>query len=568
MRLRFRLALALLFLLGLAASAQAEPQLVGVWQYRDAQTEIVLELNANGGFRHWMTEQGQTEFTTGTWRASQGRILANIPGEEQLELGYRFAGPDALDLIEPDASTRMTRIPALPPRLAQGQQQQQPYGQQQGYQQPYGQQGYQQPYGQQQGYQQPYGQQGYQQPYGQQGQPPYGGQQGYQQPYGGQQGGQQPYGQQQGYQQPYGGQQSQQPYQQPQQPYQQPAPSPSQPAAGKTGGHPTILFERYIDQSEGAFTILKPAGWLTQGGLKRINPLSAGGPAQSVEAVLDFAMLRDPQGTAMVRWFPHTYFTELTGAPAQGMYPVGSNYMGMIVHPYVPPFNFASQIIFPQLRPRAQNVQIVEQRAMPELAQGYAKFQNMIAPQLQFRYEAGAVIFRYVEDGRQYQEGVVVVTEHRGQLFLGQWCNRMSVAARAPVEESKGLEPVLAVILRSGELNPQWVQGELRGQIQRGEIVLRTQREVQAVEQAMVDHRQKTNAEIQNDMFLNLMGQEEYVNPFNGQVEIGSNEWSNRWENDQGQIIYTDDPNYDPNADPSLHIQNYQRTPVRPRFPQ
>jgi hypothetical protein len=75
-------------------------------------------------------------------------------------------------------------------------------------------------------------------------------------------------------------------------------------------------------------------------------------------------------------------------------------------------------------------------------------------------------------------------------------------------------------------------------------------------------------AEIANDGYLNLTGQEEYVNPYTGEVELGSNEWDHRWQNDSGDVIYTDDPNYDPNRDPSLHVQGYRTSKVRPRFPQ
>jgi len=64
---------------------------------------------------------------------------------------------------------------------------------------------------------------------------------------------------------------------------------------------------------------------------------------------------------------------------------------------------------------------------------------------------------------------------------------------------------------------------------------------MQRIEQQITEHRQKTNAEIHNDMFLTLTDQEEYVNPFTNGVKMGSNQWKHRWENEAGDIIYTND---------------------------
>ena len=68
-------------------------------------------------------------------------------------------------------------------------------------------------------------------------------------------------------------------------------------------------------------------------------------------------------------------------------------------------------------------------------------------------------------------------------------------------------------------------------------------------------------------MFLTLTGQEEYINPLTGRVEIGSNEWPYRWVNPAGEQVYTDDSYYDPNHDPNATRSDFKRSPVRPRKP-
>ncbi len=124
---------------------------------------------------------------------------------------------------------------------------------------------------------------------------------------------------------------------------------------------------------------------------------------------------------------------------------------------------------------------------------------------------------------------------------------------------------LVSVMLNSVKLNPRWVEGEIMGQIQRSEIALRTQREIQRLDAEIVEHRRRTNAEINNQMYHNLMRTEEYVNPLTKEVETGSNEWNHRWVNERGEAIYTDDGNFDPKR---LGLEGYVRSPVRKRFPE
>ena len=56
-----------------------------------------------------------------------------------------------------------------------------------------------------------------------------------------------------------------------------------------------------------------------------------------------------------------------------------------------------------------------------------------------------------------------------------------------------------------------------------------------------------------NDMFLNLTNQEEYINPYTKEVETGSNQWRHRWINESGDVIYTNDGFYDPRTDVNLN---------------
>jgi len=80
-----------------------------------------------------------------------------------------------------------------------------------------------------------------------------------------------------------------------------------------------------------------------------------------------------------------------------------------------------------------------------------------------------------------------------------------------------------------------------------------------------VVHRQRSNAEITDNRYLSLTGQEDYVNPFTNDVERGSNEWKHRWVTPSGEEIYTNADHYDPNLDKDIERNDFKRSPVRPR---
>ncbi len=343
-------------------------------------------------------------------------------------------------------------------------------------------------------------------------------------------------------------------------------------ATGGEGGGKATLFHRYTDGTEQAFTILVPDGWLTEGGIVRVDPGAAGGAAQSIEAKFDFTVRKDAAGTVMIRWLPHIYYCDMRHSPAASMFPPGSNYGGMMVMPLQSATAFAEQMVFPYLHPGATGVRKIEQQELAGLARIYQRLFDeglgkSLGGMIQIGYDAGLATLEYDEGGVRYRETVVVVIEDRGAAAAGQWCNRLTIVLRAPAAEYDDWGPIAEVIMTSSTISPRWVAGELRGQMQRGEIALDTQRQVQEIERAIVEHRQQTNAEIHNDVFLTLTEQEEYVNPHTGEIEMGSNQWHHRWQNDQGDVLYTDNESYDPNHDPALHVQGFERSKVRPRKP-
>jgi hypothetical protein len=168
----------------------------------------------------------------------------------------------------------------------------------------------------------------------------------------------------------------------------------------------------------------------------------------------------------------------------------------------------------------------------------------------------------YTENGIAYREAIIAVTQDFGQLGAGLWKNRHTFFVRAPENEFENRVPVFSVIINSLQINMQWLIGELEGQVRRGEINAEVLRRLQQMDAEITQNQAQTNAQINNDMFLNLTGQEEYVNPYTKKIETGSNQWNYRWVNKDNEIIYTDDINYNPNQDLTLDRDDYKLSAI------
>jgi hypothetical protein len=328
----------------------------------------------------------------------------------------------------------------------------------------------------------------------------------------------------------------------------------------QSGANPgTILYlHRWVEPREHAFTVLLPQGWIAEGGVLRLDPRL--GPTNSVGAKIDFAVKKDKNGSVMIHWFPNFTYKDPRALPG-GMFPVGSNYMGSTVYPVPDPQTFLTQFVFHKQRPRAQNVKIVERKPLPDAVQQY---QKRAVPNA--RYEAASMTVVYDEGGVHYQERLEAVIEFIAGQGLGMWTNHGTTAIRAPAAEFDKSMKLCDVIGSSLQGNPQWVAAENHGAGVRAHQALQTQRYLQDQRHQMVERQREVNAEARHSNWLSITGQDDYVNPHTGEVEQGSNEYQQRWVNSSGDVIYSDNPDYDPSRDSSLQGRtDFKLSSLRPR---
>lgn len=324
----------------------------------------------------------------------------------------------------------------------------------------------------------------------------------------------------------------------------------------------TIHFRRAAEPREGAFTLLIPADWRLTGGIQRVNPLTSGGALNAVAAKLDLD-LASPDGKIRLHWYPENTFVDVRRMPAAPMFPPGSNYNGATVLPAQNAFGYLEQG-FRHVHPRATGFRVKNRYPVPSAVPSYQQMVQAMRLPMAVRFDAGLMVVEHQESGVQWEEALYTAVQDFGEAGAGLWSNKDTFGARAPAGELEKTGRIVSIILNSVQLNPRWLQGEIRGQMQRNEIAIRTQQEIARLDNEITANRRRTNAEINNMMYHNLMGTEEYVNPITKKVEVGANAWNHRWVNEHGEAIISDDPNYDPARS---GLTGFQRSPVRKRFP-
>lgn len=342
-----------------------------------------------------------------------------------------------------------------------------------------------------------------------------------------------------------------------------------------------IAFRRVSEPNENAFTLSVPEGWQTAGGVSRANFAQQAINAQYIEAKIDFAVKRDPEGTVVIRWCPETKYRDMRFSPAgmMGMFGMGGDVGGLVVSPLMGACQFLAQVAFHWAHPQATDYRMTSQQQSHLLVQVYQQKMAAFGIPAQFEYDGGIGTFVYTENGRRYEEKQFTVIESMGMMGGGMWSNKDTMLIRAPEGELAQWEPLLHRIRESVVLNPQWVAGEIvsqeflsqsflnaqQAEQARSRRALEIQQHIQQMDRQIAEHRMRTNEAIQDPAYLTMVGQEEYVNPFTDEPETGSNEWEYRWVTDGGEEYYTDVEDDDPSVNGVLDRSDWRRSPVRRR---
>lgn len=327
-----------------------------------------------------------------------------------------------------------------------------------------------------------------------------------------------------------------------------------------------ISFMRINEPSEGAFSILVPKGWQSQGGIYRINAAQAGGPLNAIEAKCDLTLTSDPQGTVVFRILPDIVYAHV--GIGGGFWGPGSNYQGAMVR-QIEDASTHLRSIFAHLHGNVPSPQVLKLNRLPgeinSMERGLAYTNQLLTqiggPQMGFRCDASGGVFEYTEGGVHYREVVLTgVVDMRAALT---WKNTRTLAFRAPAAEFDRWRPVMDIMRFSVRFNQNWILSEMKGQRERANIVMKVYDEIRRIDREIVRKTTINREEIMNDNFLVLTGQEEFVNPHTNEVEMDTDSYKYRWTTSGGDVYYTNREEEDPNI--FMQRTDYKRTPIRKR---
>ena len=327
-----------------------------------------------------------------------------------------------------------------------------------------------------------------------------------------------------------------------------------------------ISFTRVSEPREGAFTILVPRGWQVVGGIYRVNAATAGGPLNAMEAKCDLLFKSDTRGTVAFRILPDIIYGH--AGIGGGFWAPGSNCQGAVVRQFEnAPTHVTS--VFSMLHGGTLSPNVLKLVRLPgeirSMERGLAYTNQLFAQiglsHMTFQCDAAGGVFEYTENGVRFREIILAgVVDMRAALT---WKNTRTLAFRAPAAEFDKWRPVMDIMRFSIQFNPKWVLGEMEGQRERADIVMRVQDEIRRIDREIVQNTTINREEIMNDNYLVLTGQEEYVNPHTNEIETDTDAYRYRWTTSGGDVYYTNKEEENPNI--FMQRTDYELTPIRKR---
>jgi len=293
----------------------------------------------------------------------------------------------------------------------------------------------------------------------------------------------------------------------------------------------TIIYNFYIDNTQGAFWLLVPNGWKVEGG---VSEALFQGPK------FNFA-LTHPYGWGSIRFIPGARYLHM---PSQTFMPPGSvDQYGNVYMPFMEPTSYLRQICVPNLY--SSGVKEIDGRELPHAAQALKHFYELIGvavPQIR----VAELTLESNKENRIYFDRLIVYVTITPIFEGGIWETQL-LQVSALKEKLAETEPILMSTLSSFQINPYWVVAKNRAEMLRAEIRMRYQQEILEIQERMYKNRAHVNEEISNSIGLELADQAHFVDTKTGEMRTLNSSYDKTWTNGNGTFIQSNDPNFNPN---------------------
>ena len=321
---------------------------------------------------------------------------------------------------------------------------------------------------------------------------------------------------------------------------------------------PVYEYGLYEDVTERAFTVLVPKGWQTQGGIMRID-------RSQIRTVVDgcgkklYFSIYDPKTQASITYFP----TEMYGTTAGSFAQPGQVLNGMIQMPQVlTPSAYVQQIVFPQARQQATNVQWGQVKSLHGLADAWNRAFHAADP-VPPQVVAESIEVAYDRNGTRFAELWTALVTSVTVQNTTIWMPDFTVAAGAPTAIVEEVAPVLKAVITSFRMNPAWMartivnfdactkgvvatQEKIRAvDRQIAKQLRKVQQQIHDIDNEIVANRNKTRSVIQEHEHNTLMGQDKYEDTETGKRYIIDMGYERNFT-DGENIIQTNDWQFEP----------------------
>jgi hypothetical protein len=286
----------------------------------------------------------------------------------------------------------------------------------------------------------------------------------------------------------------------------------------------------YKEQHQGAFYMLIPKGWKTQGGM-----IPSGIDWNVVDLVENNIQFRatSPDGKSFFGWYPRFYFQDPSIAARNSMGyiqpQIGGVLNGCWLFPYMNLMQYVQYIVLGRLSAQEfQNPRILGAGSSPEL--------RPLIPQTTSRSECGFVNFECSIQGIPMAGRIYsIIYEIQGII----WSTVGTFGWVCPKSQLKDAERIMEICIRSFRLDPQWVRKAAAGERYRGQKFNEVIREMQRIDSEIAENRSRTRSDIQEEFYKVITWQIETIDH-----QTGKKAWlplyNNAWTNGRGDYFLRD----------------------------
>jgi hypothetical protein len=356
----------------------------------------------------------------------------------------------------------------------------------------------------------------------------------------------------------------------------------------RPAGTVTFVPVELFDQGTGivSHTLLVPKGWTHEGGVRwQIQDQTA--PNQFVFKVAS------PSGEEYNSWpalrFTYTRNRELRARMGVDVgQPVGD---GSIFMP--PPEDlkaFVVERLLPGARPGAQNVRVVEDKPAPEIRRQFIEGmggqaaldrheRTMRQMGGEFRVDvlAGRVVVEYDQAGVRWSEVFDVVAHNlysaqrmiNGQLLDNNtWTSANPISVRARVGD-EAVRPTLMTVAQSIRQTPRYTMAIMemwrnineirrRGFQERMKIIAKSNEDLRRIHGEIYDNKTAAREKANRD-FIDTITDIDRFTASDGTKLALPNHYEHYFRNERGEIVVSNDPNFDPRPGSTLTWEQLER---------